>query len=170
MCVCVCGWNPFQILKLFPQIRSTIPGIARWSLEWFQIRWPITFNLCVIGGIREYRCVRLIENFVPVLSIRRFAANRQFSSRLQRTPSSLLSFPQLLSIEFLRSSHVRSPSLSLLPQHAPSPSFPPPRACAPLGRWLDPFPPALVSPLPLPRWEEIGGRKEMVFLRKSPWF
>jgi hypothetical protein len=65
--------SPFQILKPFPQIRSTIPGIARRSSGRFQLRRQlqrvITFNPCVISEIREYRCVRLIEGFLSVLSI-----------------------------------------------------------------------------------------------------
>jgi hypothetical protein len=88
---------PFQISKLFPQIRSTIPGIARRSSGRFQLRWAITFNPCVVGKIREYHYIHLVKSFVPMFSIhrsnRRFATNRWFSSRLRRTPSSTLSFP-----------------------------------------------------------------------------
>jgi hypothetical protein len=74
----------FQILKPFPPIRSTNPRIARRSSRGFhlerQLRRAITFNSCVVGGIRGYRYIRIIESFVPMPSIRRsdctFVANR----------------------------------------------------------------------------------------------
>jgi hypothetical protein len=91
--------SPFQISKSFPEIRSTIPRIARRSSERFQLRrqlWrAISFNPCVVGEIWEYHYVCLIEGFVSVLSIRRshlqFAINQRISSRLRQTSSSLVS-------------------------------------------------------------------------------
>jgi hypothetical protein len=127
--------NPFQISKSFPQIRSTCPGIAHRSSGRFQLqrqfRRAINSNPCVIGEIREYHCIRLIERFVLVLLIRRsdhrFVANRQFSSRLQRTPPSPVD------------GGARPPS------H-------PPRA--PRGRPL--LPPPLLSMVRERRWREVG--------------
>jgi hypothetical protein len=88
--------SPLQISKPFPQIRFTIPGIAYRSSGQFQLRRAINFNSCVVGEIREYHCVRLVEGFVLVLLISRsdlrFAINRRISSRLQRWSSSLVSF------------------------------------------------------------------------------
>jgi hypothetical protein len=42
-------------MKQFLQIRSLAPGIARRSSEWFQLRWAITLNPCIVCGIRGYR-------------------------------------------------------------------------------------------------------------------
>jgi hypothetical protein len=146
--------NPFKILKLFLQFRSTISRFAhrssgRFQLEW-QLRCAITFNPCVIGEIWEYRCVRLVESFIPVLLIHRsdcrFAANRRFSSRLKRTKSSPVSFPPLLSMEFLLFFVlVRTTPPSLLSFSFPVVS-PPPRRWSPnpLGSSTVPFPRAVV--------------------------
>jgi hypothetical protein len=62
--------SPFQNSKTHPQIRSETPGIARRSLERFQLRRAITFDPCIVSGIRGYRCIRLIESFVSVPLIR----------------------------------------------------------------------------------------------------
>jgi hypothetical protein len=98
--------NPFQISKSFSQFWSTIPGIACRSLVRFQLRRQlqraITFNSCIVGKIREYRCVRLIESFVLVVSIHwsdlRFAVNWRISPRLRRGSSCLVSFPIVVHI------------------------------------------------------------------------
>jgi hypothetical protein len=80
--------SPFWILKPRPRSRSETPGIARRSSGRFQLQRAITFDPCVVGGIRGYRCVRLVESIVLVPSIhrstRRFVLSRWICARLQR--------------------------------------------------------------------------------------
>jgi hypothetical protein len=52
--------SPFQISERFLQIRFTTPRIARRSSGQF---YP-----CVVGEIRGYRCIRLIEGFVQFVN------------------------------------------------------------------------------------------------------
>jgi hypothetical protein len=157
--------NPFQILKTLPQIRSTIPGIVRGSSRRLQLRRAITFNTCVVGEIREYHYVCLVESFVSVLSIRRsdhrFAAIQKFSSRLHRTPSSPVSLPPFLYMEFLHFSPYAQP-LSLSPG-APPPSPPagPRRRPSRSVRRQRPHPSAYAPPPP------SGGNLPPLFL--LPW-
>jgi hypothetical protein len=88
--------SPFQNTKRFLQIQSLAPGIARRSSGRFQLprqlRWAITPNLCIVCGIRGYRCVCLVEGFVATRSVRRLdpriSGNRRISSRLRRGSSS----------------------------------------------------------------------------------
>jgi hypothetical protein len=87
---------PFQTIKQFPETHSSSPGIARWSLRRLELQRAITFNLCVVGKIRGYRCVCLVEGFVVVLSIcqsdlRNFV-NRWILSWLRQGSSSPVSF------------------------------------------------------------------------------
>jgi hypothetical protein len=126
--------SPFQNTKLFLQIRSLAPGIARRSSERFQLRQQlrraITPNPCIVCGIRGYRCVRIVEGFVGARSVCRLdpqiSGNRRISSRLRRGSSSpvchLHGF-QPSSSFFLSS--LRSPSLS-----PPAPSGATPHPCA----------------------------------------
>jgi hypothetical protein len=157
--------SPFQILKLFPKIWSTILGIAHRSSGRFQHRWQlwraITFNPCVVGEIQEYRCIRLVKRFVPVLLIRRsdnhFAANRWFSSRLQRTSSSVVSFSIVVHWSFFvffskcAALYLSQLSPSLFPPTRPSPLFLP--SLRPLPRRPMAATPARARPhhAPLPR-------------------
>jgi hypothetical protein len=68
----------------FPRFDPQFPKIARRSSGRYQLRRQlrraITFNRCVVGKIREHRCICLVESFVLVLSIRRsdlqFTVNR----------------------------------------------------------------------------------------------
>jgi hypothetical protein len=73
--------SPFQNSKPHPQIHSETLGIAPRSSGRFQLRRAITFDLCVISGIRGYRYVRLIESFILVPSIhlsdQQFVLNRR---------------------------------------------------------------------------------------------
>jgi hypothetical protein len=156
--------SPLQNTKRFLQIQSLAPGIARRSSGRFQLRRQlrraITPNPCIVCGIRGYCCVRLIEGFVAVLSVRRLdpriSGNRRISSRLRRVSSSpvrtSIVVPRVSS--FLRFS-VRAgpPSLSPhLPQRRrPSPSVSPPRRRPfppPRRRW--PRPSCPVRPRPPP--------------------
>jgi hypothetical protein len=87
--------SPFQNAKRFLQIWSLALGIARRSSERFQLRrqlrWAITPNSCIVCRIRGYSCVRLVEDFIRVRSVRRLDlrifGNRWISSRLQRESS-----------------------------------------------------------------------------------
>jgi hypothetical protein len=87
--------SPFQISYSFREPRSVALSVPRRSSGRFQLRRAITFNSGVVGEIRGYRCVRLDEGFVLVLSVRRsdlwFAVNRRISPRLRRGPSSPVS-------------------------------------------------------------------------------
>jgi hypothetical protein len=84
--------SPFQNTKRFLQIQFLAPDIARRSSGRFQLRQVITPNPCIVCGFRGYRCVRLVEGFVAVHSVRRLDprifGNRQISSRLRRGSSS----------------------------------------------------------------------------------
>jgi hypothetical protein len=127
--------SPFQNTKRFLQIQSLAPGIARRSSGRFQLRRAITPNLCIICGIRGYRCVRLVEGFVAARSVHRLdpriSGNQRISSQLRRESSS----PVRTSIVVPRvSSFLRfpiragPPSLSphLPRRRRPSPSVYPP--------------------------------------------
>jgi hypothetical protein len=71
--------STFRISKPLPQLRSETRGIARRSSGRFQLQQAITFDPCIVAGIRGYLCVRIVEILVLVPSIhqsdRRFVAN-----------------------------------------------------------------------------------------------
>jgi hypothetical protein len=127
---------PFWNSKPHPQSRSKNPEIARRSSGWFQLRRAITFDPCVVDGIWGYRCVRIIEGFVPVPSIRRFdwrfVPQLVFSSRLRRDLLLRWALPPLLSMKlycfFVSCPCSAYPSLpsSPLAVALPPPPFPPP--------------------------------------------
>jgi hypothetical protein len=134
--------SPFQVSKP--------PGIARQSSGWFQLRRQlqrvITFNPCVVSEIREYRCVCLVEGFVPVLLIHLSdlwsTVNRQISHRLRRGPSSPVSKLHCFFSPFFDLFTVKSQPPSLSPSlnlpHAPLPT-----------RWR--WQPAMARPVPRAR-------------------
>jgi hypothetical protein len=101
--------SPFQNTKLFRQIQSLAPGIARRSSGRFQLRRQlrraITPNPSIVCGIQGYRCVRLVEGFVAACSVRRLdtriSGNRRISSRLRRGSSSPVS-SSILVLRFLQ--------------------------------------------------------------------
>jgi hypothetical protein len=136
--------NPFQNTKRFLQIQSLASGIARRSSGRFQLRRAITLNPCIVCRIRGYRCVRLVEGFVPARSVRRLdpriSGNRWIFSRLRRGSS----FPVRTSIVVPRVSSCSSfsrPRRASLTLPSPSP------AAAPLP---SPFPLIGGAPFPLP--------------------
>jgi hypothetical protein len=136
--------NPFQNTKRFLQIQSLASGIARRSSGRFQLRRAITLNPCIVCRIRGYRCVRLVEGFVPARSVRRLdpriSGNRWIFSRLRRGSS----FPVRTSIVVPRVSSCSSfsrPRRASLTLPSPSPAAAPiplrfPSSTAPLS----PFP------------------------------
>jgi hypothetical protein len=83
--------STFWFTKRFPQIHFPAPEIARRSLEWFQLRRQlrraINSNPCIVGGIWEYRCIRIVEGFVSVRPVCRadirISVNRWFPPRLR---------------------------------------------------------------------------------------
>jgi hypothetical protein len=87
------AWNGFLIFN------SQLPELVVEVRKRFQLRWQlrraITPNLCIVCGIRGYRCVRLVEGFVkarPVCqSDLQISANRRISLGLQRGSSSQVS-------------------------------------------------------------------------------
>jgi hypothetical protein len=124
--------SSFQNTKRFLQIRSLAPGIARRSLERFQLRRQlrraITTNPCFVCRIRGYPCVRLVEGFVAARSVRRLnpriSGNRRISSRLRRGSSS----PVITSIVVPRVSSCSSfsrPCKASLTLPSPSPAAAP---------------------------------------------
>jgi hypothetical protein len=125
-------WNCFT--SLYPPLLELI---AR-SLGRLHLRGEITFDPCVISGIRGYHYVCLIESFVLVPSIRRsdqrFVPNRHFSSRLQWGFLLWWAHPPLLHLEFFIS--------LILITTAPPPPFPllPRRQRAPLSLPRSAFP------------------------------
>jgi hypothetical protein len=151
--------SQFPNTKRFLQIQSLAPGIARRSSGRFQLRRQlrraITPNLCIVCGIRGYRCVRLVEGFVAARSIRRLdpriSGNRRISSRLRRGSSSpvrtSIVIPRVYSCSSFscpcRASLTLpspSPAAAPLPLRFPSPAAPArvpvlPRPRAPLRRW-----------------------------------
>jgi hypothetical protein len=135
-----------QMSKLFSQIRSQFPELLAevrgGSNSNDNSTKQITFNLCIAGEIREYRCIRLVESFVPVLLIRRsdlrFTVNRQISSRRGRNSSPLTKlhcfshhfhflWPRVVTLSLYHSPHVSLP-----------PWAPPPVAAAAKPRALHP--------------------------------
>jgi hypothetical protein len=143
--------SPFQNMKRFPQIQSLAPGIARRSLERFQLRRAITPNPCIVCRIRGYRCVRLVEGFVTARSVRRLnpriSGNRRISSRLRRGSSSpvrtSIVVPRVSSCSSF--SRPRRASLTLLSPSPAAPLSPSPAAAAVAGGG------ARVPVLPRPR-------------------
>jgi hypothetical protein len=106
----------------------------------FQISKPspqITFNPCVVGKLREYRCVfrqgLRFGAFNPLIRPR-FVVNRQISRWLRRGLSSLVSFIHLLPMEVFVFLLCMRPTFPATPLLSPLPS------------------PACPSPLPTPRW------------------
>jgi hypothetical protein len=173
--------SPFKILKPIPKFRSETPGIARRSSGWFQLRrqlrQAITFNPCVVGGIRGCRCVCLVESFVLVLSIRRsdlrFVVNRQIFPWLWRGSSSPVGPPPLICKGFFVSLSPAQPfPLFSLPSPflVAAPPFPsPPCVLGPRpggDSGSAPLPP-VCDPLPFHAMvrEEDGGRNNMVILQ-----
>jgi hypothetical protein len=148
--------SPFQNTKRFLQIQSLASGIARRSSGRFQLRRAITPNPYIVCRIRGYRCVRLVEGFVPTRLVRRLdpriSGNRWIFSRLRRESS----FPVKTSIVVPRVSSCSSfsrPRRASLTLPSPSPAATPiplrfPSSTAPLS----PFPAAaVVSVFPRPR-------------------
>jgi hypothetical protein len=144
-----------------PKLSESLAEVRRW----LQLRRAITFDPCVVSGIRGYRCICLVERFVPVPSIhrsnRRFIPNRRFCARLQRGSSSPVSLHHYCTkgfLVFLRFPSVKSlplppPAVAPLPLPAPLAWLPPPgggrrpahspRACAQAGRLGPPAQPLL---------------------------
>jgi hypothetical protein len=63
--------SPFRISDPFRESRTTAPSVPRRSSGRFQLQRAITFNSGVVGEIRGYRCVCIVEGFILVLSVRR---------------------------------------------------------------------------------------------------
>jgi hypothetical protein len=147
-----------------PKLPESLAEVRRW----FQLRQAITFDLCVVSGIRGYRCICLIERFVPVPSIRRsnrrFIPNRRFCARLRRGSSSPMSLHHYCTkgfLVFLRFSSVQSlplppPAVAPLPLPSTLAWLPPrqwPAAGTPaprLRRGRPARPSCTAPPLPLP--------------------
>jgi hypothetical protein len=148
--------SPFWILKPRQQSRSETLGIARQSSRRFQLQRAITFNPCVVGEIRGYRCVRLVESIVSVPSIRRsnrrFVLSRRICARLQRC-------------RFLRwASTIVAPRVSSCFTFPVRAGPPLPSLTSPGGGRSPRTARRPPHPLPFPWWEEGGGRKKTIFL------
>jgi hypothetical protein len=170
--------SPFRNSKPHPQIWSETLGIARRSSGRFQLRRAITFDSCVVDGIRGYCCVRLVESFILVSSIHRsdpqFDLNRRICAQLRRTSSSpminlhcwMLFFGFVFPAQPLSLPSPCFPLAAVLPPPSIPPSPPSrrqPAGLPPPSRHAQPPPPS-----PHPWWEEGGWRKKMLFLQNPP--
>jgi hypothetical protein len=137
-----------------PQSRSKTTEIARRSLEWFQLRWAITFNPCVIGW-SEGTATCVSKELHPSAFVSPFSRPCRDPSLFPHLPGggapSHFFPPARLSPTFHRRRRPASPTPAREPGRPPPPARRPP------------------PPLLFPWWEEgDGGRRKMVFLRNPP--
>jgi hypothetical protein len=163
--------NPFQISKHFPSFDPQFPELL--AEIWGDSTPASNYvqSVCLWRNPRVPLCLsRQGLHLGVVYSSIRPSVRRQSTTFFSAPANSVFS-SELSSIVVHWVSLFLFPYAhpSLYPLSLPGVSTPPPRACPPPPRPLatDPFPP---PSLPLPWWEEEDEeRKEMVFLRKSPW-